>query len=142
MTKLYNYNKTLFLNKIKNDSFFLVFFCVIISLICVLVSKNVFDYFLTLKYLESVKVLNIVILSLPMILITTVFFNSLYVINKSKIVLLIFIFQSFINLFLNYFYIPKYSYIASSYITLISEFINLLLVILLFYKNFKYENRN
>jgi len=48
------------------------------------------------------------------------------------------IFQLFFNFSLNWIFIPKYSYFASAYISLIGEVINLL-VCLYFYKK-NYEN--
>jgi O-antigen/teichoic acid export membrane protein len=142
LTKLYSYNKTLFLNKIKKDSIFLGSIGIIVSIVCILFSSIVLNYFLKINYAESVKVFNIVILSLPVILLTTILFNALYVIKKTKVVLGIFAFQTVLNFILNYMYIPKYSYIASSYITLLSELINMILAVYLFVRLFNYENRN
>ncbi len=126
--------------KIKKDLYYL-------SLIGAVVASSIFffsPYFLTFifsgEYVHAIPVLRIVIWALPFILITSVFFNSLYVLGKARIVMWMFILQTLFNIVLNLIYIPKYSYIASSYITIIEEVLNALIAFIFLYKTLAHEN--
>lgn len=77
----------------------------------------------------SIPVLKIVIFALPFTLISSIFFNTIYVLNKAKFVALLFLIQTGIVIVLNYILIPNYSYIASAYITVFAEAMNLLILI-------------
>jgi len=70
--------------------------------------------------------------ALPLILVSSVFLNAIYVLKKAKVVIAIFFFQTIINFILNVVFIPKYSYLASSYITVISEVLNVGMLFLAF----------
>jgi O-antigen/teichoic acid export membrane protein len=89
------------------------------------------------EYAPSSKVLQIVIFALPFILMSSVFTNALYIMKKAYIVIYIYLFQVILNVLLNLIFIPKYSYIASSYITVISEMLNTFLLCTIFYKIYK-----
>ncbi len=86
-------------------------------------------------YAAATPVLGIVVFSLPFILYSSVLMNVLYVIGKPRIVLYVFVTQSIINISLNLLLVPKYSYFASSWITLLSEMlISLFLSLIVFGK--------
>jgi len=124
--------------KIKKDFIFLLIIGVGISLVFYFFSPVFLPIFFKNKYLLAIPVLKIIIFCLPLILTTSIFFNFFYTIKKISYILILMAFQLFFNFSLNYFFIPKYSYFASAYISLISEMINLL-VCLYFYKR-SYEN--
>lgn len=124
-------DSNLLLRKIIRDSAFLIsigFFVVIgtwifAPLVLPLVFKTTF--------IPSIWVLKIVIFALPCILFNSILMNVLYVLNKAQYVIILFIIQTVINITLNYFIIPKYSYYGSSVITVISELINGILLLLI-----------
>ena len=122
--------KNIFLNKIKKDvilvfsigMFVALGFYFLGPIILPLVYKN--------TYFQSIEVLRIIIFALPLILLTSVFLNSIYALGKAKTVIYIFLFQLIFNIVLNLYFIPKYSFFASAYITLLGEAINTLLTLL------------
>ena len=105
-------------------------------------SPLILPIFLKAKFQPSITVLRLVIFALPFILISSVFLNALYVLKKAYLVFLVFVSQSIINVLLNLIFIPRYSYMASSYITVISEMVNTLLLILLFFRIKKNYHEN
>ena len=119
--------KKIFINKIKKDvtlvfaigMFVALGFYFLGPIILPLVYKN--------TYFQSIQVLRIIIFALPLILLTSVFLNSIYALGKAKTVIYIFLFQLIFNIGLNLFFIPKFSFFASAYITLLGEAINTLL---------------
>ncbi|OGK17354.1 hypothetical protein A2774_04105 [Candidatus Roizmanbacteria bacterium RIFCSPHIGHO2_01_FULL_39_12c] len=91
-------------------------------------------------YLTAIRVLKIVIFAFPLILVSSVLINSLYVMQKAYLVLVIFMLQTGINFLLNLYFIPKFSYIASAYITVVSEMVNLILLGSVFLNSWKKSN--
>lgn len=80
------------------------------------------------EFASAIAVARIVIFALPFILLSSIFLNLLYIYNKPHIVVLLFIAQFAINIILNIMFIPSYSYMASSYATVASELINLIIL--------------
>lgn len=95
---------------------------------------NIFlPYILKGNYTQATDVVKIVIWALPLILFNSIFLNLLYVSELSHLAVGLFIFISLVNAVLNFIFVPFFSYIASSYITVISELINLgILLIVVF----------
>jgi O-antigen/teichoic acid export membrane protein len=124
--------------KIKKDFLFLLVIGGGISAIFYFFSPIFLPLVFKNKYMLAIPILKIIIFSLPLILLTSIFFNLFYTIKKIHYVLGLMIFQLFFNFSLNWIFIPKYSYFASAYISLIGEVINLL-ACLYFYKK-TYEN--
>ncbi len=119
--------KSLFINKIKKD-FVLVFSIgMFIALGFYFLGPVVLPLVYKSTYFQSIQVLRIIIFALPLILLTSVFLNSIYSLNKAKAVIYIFLFQLILNIVLNLFFIPRYGFFASAYITLFGEALNTLL---------------
>ena len=116
--------KNIFINKIKKDvilvftigMFIALGFYFLGPIILPLVYKN--------TYFQSIQVLRIIIFALPLILLTSVFLNSIYALNKAKAAIYIFLFQLIFNFVLNLYFIPRFSFFASAYITLVGEALN------------------
>ena len=142
LSKLYESSKRVFISKVKKDFILLSILGYFISIIGFFVAPFVLPIFFQSSYLDSTEIFRIVIFALPFMLGTTVFLNSLYILKKAYIVLTIFVLQTIFNFVFNYIYIPKFSYFASSYITLVGEFLTTFVVALLFIKFIKNENRN
>ena len=142
LSKLYKSSKRVFISKVKKDFLLLSGLGYFIAIIGYLTAPLVLPIFFQRSYMDSMEVFRIVIFSLPFMLGTTVFLNSLYILKKAYIVLTIFILQTVFNFIFNYIYIPKFSYFASSYITLLGEVLTTFVVVLLFIKFIKNENRN
>lgn len=110
--------------KIKKDFVFLSFLGLAVSVSFYFLGPLVLPLFLKSNYLLSIQIARIVIFALPFILLSSIFFNLLYVRGKPFLVLAIFAFQIILNFILNIIFIPKFSYFASAYITVFSEFVN------------------
>ncbi len=76
-------------------------------------------------YRDATAVVQIVIWALPFVLLNSVLLNLLYACELSRIAVFLFVVVSFMNAALNLFLVPRFSYFASSYITVISEAMNL-----------------
>ena len=120
--------KLIFINKIKKD-------VVLVSVIGISIALGFFFFgpiilplLFKSAYFQSIQILRIIIFALPLILLTSVFLNSLYALNKTKTVIYVFLFQLFFNVCLNILLIPKYSFFGSAYITLAGEIFNVLLL--------------
>ncbi|MBI4974189.1 oligosaccharide flippase family protein [Candidatus Roizmanbacteria bacterium] len=89
------------------------------------------------NYGEAIGVVKIVIWALPLILYNSIFLNLLYVFELSHLAVGLFIFISLVNATLNFIFVPHYSYIASSYITVISETVNMCILLILVFGIYK-----
>jgi len=125
------------ITKVKRDGVLLFILGLIISLLIFYLGPVFLALILREGYQHSIKVAQIVSLALPFILINTVFYNILYVLNRANIVVYLFLFQFIVNTVLNLIFIPYYGIFASAYLTVLSEIINCLIG---FY--FVYENIN
>ena len=122
--KLAGGKRQVFLSRIKRDMVVLSLIGTIIAVGFLVAGQYVLPLFLKGEYHDSVRVATIVMWALPFILISSVFINVLYVLKRTHIVAVIFFIEVLINVILNTIYIPKYSYMASSYITVLSEILN------------------
>lgn len=89
------------------------------------------------NYAQATDVVKIVIWALPLILFNSIFLNLLYVSELSHLAVGLFIFISLVNAILNFIFVPHFSYIASSYITVISELINLSILLIIVFGIYK-----
>lgn len=119
--------KSIFVNKIKKDVILVFLIGISIALGFYFFGPIILPVLYKSTYFQSIQVLRIIIFSLPLILLTSVFLNSIYALNKTKTVIFIFLFQLIFNVCLNLYFIPKYSFFASAYITLAGELINTIL---------------
>jgi len=119
--------KNIFINKIKKDVTLVFAIGMFVALGFYFLGPIVLPVVYKSTYFESIQVLRIIIFALPLILLTSVFLNSLYALGKAKTVIYIFLFQLIFNIGLNLFFIPRFSFFASAYITLFGEAINTLL---------------
>ena len=120
--------KNIFINKIKKDVVLVFLIGIFIALGFYFLSPVILPILYKNTYLQSIQVLRIIIFALPLILLTSVFLNSIYALNKAKTVIYIFLFQLILNVGFNFLLIPKFSFFASAYITLIGELINTFLL--------------
>lgn len=138
--KLAKKDPVLLLQRMKRDSIFLLLLGGTIVMGFVLFGPWILARIMKTDYTLSIQVLRIVIFALPLILLSSVFLNALYVVGKSYIVVVIFLLQTLVNIFLNLIYIPKYSFWASAYITVLSELLNVFLLMSVFKFVFKKTN--
>lgn len=82
------------------------------------------------EFKESITVLRILVGGLILFYVSQPIGWLLVTINKQKILPFIYFLSAVINLGLNYYFIPKYSFYASSVITLISELFILIILVL------------
>lgn len=137
-------NAKLLKQKITKDIVFLSFIGFGLVIAILIFSPYILTYIFRKNYLLSIPVLKIVIFALPFILLNSIWINTLYVLKKSYLVIFVFLSQAVINIGLNLFFIPRYSYIASSYITVFSEVMNcvVLFILLRYVWKKNYENIN
>ena len=114
----------IFRNKIKKDVVLVFTIGLLIALGFYWFGPIILPLFFKTAYFQSIQVLRIIIFALPLILLTSVFLNSIYALNKTKTVVYVFLFQLIFNILLNILLIPKYSFFGSAYITLTCELIN------------------
>src|SRR3989344_3688933 len=124
LAKLKESNLLGFIQKIKRDSFLIFGLGLLVVIGMWLFAPLVLPLILKGEYAVSIQVLKIVILALPFLLATTVFLNGLYLFNRQKWVIILFLFQVIFNIAANIIFIPQYSFFAASYITVICEIIN------------------
>ena len=126
--------RNIFINKIKKDVVLVFSIGIFIALGFYFLGPVVLPVLYKNTYLQSIQVLRIIIFALPLILLTSVFLNSIYALNKAKTVIYIFLFQLVFNIGLNYLFIPKFSFFASAYITITGELLNTLLCFIILRK--------
>lgn len=117
----------IFINKIKKDVILVFAIGMFIALGFYFMGPIILPLLFKNTYFQSIEVLRIIIFALPLILLTSVFLNSIYSLNKAKTVIYIFLFQLIFNTSLNLYFIPRFSFFGSAYITLLGEAINTLL---------------
>lgn len=137
LSRIYSQSKQLFFTKVHQDAFFMGVTGLLLSVAVYYTSPFILGYLLGDNFAGSLQVLRIVIFSLPFLLISTVFLSSLYILKKAYLVVILFAVQSLLSISLNFFLIPQFSYIASSYITILNEVVNVVatLGIFLYYKS-------
>lgn len=114
-------------SKIVKHSFFLILLGCFCSSVLVISAPILLPFFLKSQYSLSIPVTQVVVLAFPFILLNSLFMNVLYVLKKAYLVVWVFGFQVVVNLTLNVIFIPYFSYSASSWITVISEIINVII---------------
>ena len=114
----------IFKNKIKKDVVLVLMIGLSIALGFFFLGPIILPLLFKSAYFQSIQVLRIIIFALPLILLTSVFLNSIYALNRTKTVIYIFLFQLIFNIGFNLLLIPKFSFFGSAYVTLISESIN------------------
>jgi O-antigen/teichoic acid export membrane protein len=124
--KLVKNNTDRLVNKLKKDIILLSFIGTSIAIITLIFSPHILPILMKGSYAQSIMVVRITIFALPLILIASMFYNVLYVLDRAYLVVAFYIFQTIFNFGLNFVFIPKYSYIASAYITVISEVISVI----------------
>lgn len=127
--RLKQQGKELLIKRVKRDLVFLSALGIGVSVSFYLLAPYILPFFLKGTFLEAIAVTRIVIFALPLILLISVFLNLLYIYQKSFIVVYIFMAQMVVNIGLNIMFIPRYSFIGSSYITVFSELINLIILL-------------
>lgn len=98
-----------------------ILFMILAPLLLPLILKGTFS--------SSISVAQITMFALPFVLVNSIFLDVLYVYHKPYTVLWLFVLQMAINLGLNAWLVPHYSYIASAYLTVFSEMLNLCILL-------------
>jgi len=117
----------IFVNKIKKDVILVFAIGMFVALGFYFLGPIILPLVYKTTYFQSIQVLRIIIFALPLILLTSVFLNSIYALGKAKTIIYIFLFQLIFNIGLNLYFVPKFSFFGSAYITLLGEAINTLL---------------
>lgn len=91
---------------------------------------------------DSVVVLKILSLGFPAFFGSAVLMWVFITLKKYKTMFLVYSFGLFINLILNIIYIPKYSYIAASWVTIVSEYLILFLQMGILWRQLRIKSSN
>lgn len=81
------------------------------------------------QFIPSIIALQILVWSVVLVFMSSAFARLLEVSNKQLVLTKITIFNALINIILNILLIPKYSYIAASFVTVFTEFLSLILLL-------------
>jgi len=130
-------NKQLLLKKIQRHGLLLGLIGFSIVAAVYLIGPIMFPYILKGDYIRALPVVNIIVWGLPIILFNSIFLNILYVSGLSRFVVYLFAVLAVVNITLNMIFIPHYSYIASSYISLLCEMISFCILTYLVFIRFK-----
>ncbi|MEW6557417.1 MAG: flippase [Elusimicrobiota bacterium] len=104
----------------------LIFLGLIIATTISIFSKEIIFLFFGPAFVSSIPALKILIWTIPLIYINAVLVYTLIAANQQSQIIIVTGIVTIVNFLLNILLIPKYSYIGSSYITIISEFFVLL----------------
>jgi len=124
-------NRQLFRKKIVKDIVFLTGIGLSISVATLVLAPVLLPLIFKSKYQNSMIITQIVMFALPIILLNSIWMNVLYVLNKAYLVIFVFILQVVINLIFNLVFIPEFSYFASSLITVLSEIVNCMILLVI-----------
>jgi len=121
--------------KIKKDLLLVIAISAPVAILTVLLGPYILPLILKSSYAPSITVAQIVICALPVIMVSSVFINSLYALDKAKLVIFVFLFQAIFNSISNYLLVPHYSFFASAWITVACEVLNATIFYLLLRKS-------
>lgn len=140
LKKLYQTNAKQYRQKIINDLKLLTLIALVIVSVTWLIGSFVIEFFFSNKYLQSIPVLKIIILNLPLVLATSVFINALYAQNKQNKIVVVFGLVAMLNIASNFYLVPRYGIIGSAYATVISYTALLIIFGSYLYQRLKNEN--
>lgn len=103
------------------------FFIGLFVLSIFLIFSNLIIGILFEKYTNSVQILNILLLSIPIMLVNNYIFSYFIAKDKAKYYALITSIIATLNILANYLTIPTYGYIGASWATVFTEFLGLIL---------------
>jgi len=122
------------------DKTFKFFIILVIPLIIgtLFLAKDIIGLIGGAGFSEATGVLKILVFALAMIFFGS-FFNTVIIVgNMQKKLMVILSFVAATNVALNLIFIPKFSYLASAYISVLTEFLVVVLTFYLTYQNIKY----
>lgn len=124
----------------KKDIIVQVFIGIVVLFVFLFFSNFIINFMFP-RYSNSVYALNILLFSIPIMLVNNYIFLYFIAKDMSWLYALIAIVIAFLNIILNYLFIPKFSYIGASFTTIFTEFFGMILALFFMYKKGKfYEN--
>lgn len=135
-------NKELFVNQLKNAAYLLLGISLFGVFMTFILAPTLISLLSGEDFSSSASVLKVLSLSFPAFFLSSLFMWTLISLKKYRQVLMVYLIGLLVNLFLNYIFIPKYSYIAAALVTGISEYIILFLLMIICSKLFKYGTNN
>lgn len=115
-------------------SLLIQFFIGIAVLLVFILASNLIINIIFPKYQKSIEILNILLFSIPIMLVNNYIFSYFIAKNLSKFYATIAIVIAFLNIILNYLFIPKFSYMGASFTTVFTEFLGMVLALFFMYK--------
>lgn len=131
--KFFAQDMSAFIYKMKRDSILLFLLGVLISITVYFIGPILLPIILKTSFNDTIKVTQIICFALPFILVSTVFNNILYMLKKTYIVMFFLIFHLILDFCLNLIFVRYYSYIATAYISVIGEMLNMIISFLVVY---------
>lgn len=116
-------NKQKYKSLLRNSLFLAIIVSVPTVIVAMYLSPFVITLFGGVQFAQSNMALRILLVSLPLLFINTIFYNF-YIIEEFNVVVIVGMLLSLIfNVIFNVLFIPRFGYIAASYITVLSEII-------------------
>jgi O-antigen/teichoic acid export membrane protein len=117
--------------RIKRDSKLLFSFGAASAIVLAMVAPAVLPLVLDSQYAASIQVFQIVIFALPLMLVSTVYLSVLFILKKSTMILGVFAMQALLVILANLYFIPRYSFYASAWLTVAAELVTVTAVMIL-----------
>ncbi len=117
---LYQENQKQYRQKIGADSRFLFILAIVVLIATWLIGGLVISTFFSDKYLLSIPILNVIMINLPLVLLSSVFLNALYAQNKQSKIVYIFAIIAILNVSLNLILIPYLGIMGAAISTVLS----------------------
>ena len=108
-------------SKVKNDTLFLLMLSLPITIFTWIFGGFIINLFFSNRYSESIQILNILIIALPMILLSSVFISALYAQRKEKMVAVVFIGLGLFNFLLNLVLLPRMGINITAWLLVITQ---------------------
>ncbi len=124
--------------KLEYEKLFKYLFAIAIFILLdgIIFADNIIQLIYGANFIESVLVLQLLIIVVPIIFITSLFGNLLGAINKQRFVTIVAGANIILNIILNLILIPKLSYVGSSIATVLTELLGFILMFMYISKYF------
>lgn len=142
LTKIYSKDLSEFNKQFKNWILILLVVSLALTFVLILISFLI-PYIFGQGFSGSVLSLQILAIGIPFFFISALLWQVLIILDKQKYLTVIYAAGALFNLIANLMFIPQYGYIAASIITVVSEgLITLLLILAIRIRNFQFKIRN
>lgn len=123
-------DKNRFNNLFRNSFFIAIIFSLFIMLVSYIYAPLIINIFGGKEFVESIVSLRILVFAVPLLFINNLLYYRFLIKRNLLPIILTLILGLILNCVLNVIYVPQYGYIASSFITVLTEFFLFFLLVL------------